>query len=245
MGEHRTTIGQINGERPNIATGAHSHAGDVIHQGVTDQPRSAERRERRDTAGDADKSRNVFVIHGRDEEAREAVFDFLRALGLRPLEWEHLVHAQGIGAPSLATVVTNASHHAQAVLALLTPDDIVALHPTLHGPHDAIDEVALGCQARPNVFLELGMALAILPERTIIVEAGAMRRPADLAGLNYIRVTRDAGWCNKVAERLRTAGCPVDRMGTDWQRAGQFIHLAAHDRRPPSADSIGLAATRK
>jgi predicted nucleotide-binding protein len=185
--------------------------------------------------GESDGSRRVFVIHGRDEEARIALFDLLRALGLQPLEWEQLVRDTGAGAPSLAEIVSDAARGAQAVVALLTPDDVVALHPSLRTVEDAEDEQAVGCQARPNVYLELGMALAACPDRTIIVEAGATRRPADLAGLNYIRIDKTAGWCNKLAERLRSAGCPVDRAGTDWQRTSRFTWLAAHDRRPPRA----------
>ena len=32
-------------------------------------------------------TRTVFVVHGRNERAREAMFEFLRAIGLHPLEW--------------------------------------------------------------------------------------------------------------------------------------------------------------
>ena len=78
------------------------------------------------------------------------------------------------------------------------------------------------------------MALALLPNQTIVLRAGSMRWPADLEGLNYIRVTESADWCNKLAERLKTAGCPVDRTGTDWQRADRFRNLDAHGRRADS-----------
>jgi hypothetical protein len=36
-------------------------------------------------------SRRVMVVYGRDGEARRAMFDFLRALGLEPREWRKLV----------------------------------------------------------------------------------------------------------------------------------------------------------
>ena len=44
-------------------------------------------------------TRNIFVVHGRNEAARDALFAFLRAIGLHPLEWSEAVQATG-GYPS-------------------------------------------------------------------------------------------------------------------------------------------------
>lgn len=171
----------------------------------------------------------VFVIHGRDEEARRALFEYLRALNVEPREWEHLVRATGSAAPSLKDVIDRATREAQAVIALLTPDDIVELHPSLRSADEDIGERG-ACQARPNVFLELGMALALHAGHTIVLEAGTMRRPADLGGLNYVRMDPAGVWLNKVAARLEGAGCRVNRNGEDWRRVDRFAGLAAHQR---------------
>ena len=40
-------------------------------------------------------TREVFVVHGRNQEARRAMFEFLRAIGLYPLEWIEAVRATG------------------------------------------------------------------------------------------------------------------------------------------------------
>ena len=40
-------------------------------------------------------AREVFVVHGRNNEARDALFTFLRSIGLDPLEWTKAVHATG------------------------------------------------------------------------------------------------------------------------------------------------------
>jgi predicted nucleotide-binding protein len=181
-------------------------------------------------SGKAKKGERVFVIHGRDSAARDALFGYLRALGLAPLEWEQLVRDTNSSAPSLKEVIDKATRNASAVIALLTPDDIVQLHPSLRTANDDTDEQG-ACQARPNVFLELGMALALHPDRTIILEAGRMRRPADLGGLNYIHLDPAGKWLNKVASRLEGAGCPVDRTGDDWRDAHRFSTLAAHERK--------------
>ena len=218
--KQQTTVGTANAK--NMTFGYGSPAGDTTRQDV-----AAETSAEKDHDNDA---RRVFVIHGRDEEARKAVFDFLRALGLNPLEWEQLIRAMRSAAPSLSEVVVNAPRQAQAVVALLTPDDVVQLHPALRGDGEAAADRLTSCQARPNVFLELGMALAIQPTRTIILEAGVMRRTADLDGLNYVRIDHTARWRNKVAERLQNAGCPVDRSGADWQDLVRFAGLAAFRR---------------
>ena len=53
--------------------------------------------------------RDVFVIHGQDEAARQAVFALLHSLNLRPLEWEALVGRTGKALPYLGEVITRAA----------------------------------------------------------------------------------------------------------------------------------------
>src|SRR5579863_4829733 len=43
--------------------------------------------------------KDVFVVHGRNEPIRNSMFDYLRALGLNPLEWSELLKATKKGAP--------------------------------------------------------------------------------------------------------------------------------------------------
>lgn len=37
--------------------------------------------------GNGPDRRRVFVIHGRNEPARKGLFEFLRSIGLDPIEW--------------------------------------------------------------------------------------------------------------------------------------------------------------
>lgn len=187
------------------------------------------------TAPRADHARNVFVVHGRDEPAREALFAFLRALGLRPMEWEDLVAATGQASPFLGEVIARALPYTQAVVVLMTPEDVVRLHPELRGPNEAPPEHGWALQARPNVLLELGMALVTHPDRTLIVVAGEQRPVSDIGGRNFVRMAGTPEFRAKVANRLRLAGCPVDTTGQDWLTAGDFGALTAHRRRPSDA----------
>lgn len=177
-----------------------------------------------------DISRSVFVVHGRDEDVRSRMFDFLRRLDLRPLEWEELVADTGATSPFLGDVVGRAPRRAQAAVVLLTPDDVVMLHPRLRGSREPYFETQPTCQPRPNVLLELGLALGAYPERTLIVEFGELRPIADLAGRNVIRFDGSAGSLGKIVERLKSAGCPVNDRGADWRTPWPW--LDAQERKP-------------
>ncbi|MGA5038849.1 TIR domain-containing protein [Streptomyces capoamus] len=177
-----------------------------------------------------DRRRNVFVVHGRDEEVRLRMFDLLRLLDLRPLEWEYLVEATGKTAPFLGEVVAGAPALAQAALVLLTPDDVVRLHPDLHGRNEPPYETGPTGQPRPNVLIELGMVLMAYPERTVMVEVGELRPIADIAGRNVIRFDGTEAALRKIAERLRLAGCAVDDTRSDWLQTWPYRHLSAYGR---------------
>jgi predicted nucleotide-binding protein len=190
----------------------------------------------RDEASLADPSRNVFVVYGRDEQARLAVFELLRRLDLRPLEWEALVRATGAGSPFLGQVVGDAPALAQAAVVVLTPDDVVMLHQKLRVAREDRHELRPALQPRPNVLIELGMVLAVYPEKTIILEFGDLRPIADLAGRNVIRFSEAVpltGALRKVAGRLEEAGCPIDDSGSDWLDNTPFTDLSAYRRCPP------------
>lgn len=184
-----------------------------------------------DAPRDADAARGVFVIHGRDGQVRDRMFDFLRSLDLRPMEWEPLVTAAGSTAPYLRDVVSWGVAHARAAVVLLTPDDEVSLHADLRLSGDSAAEAEPGMQARPNVLLELGMALAVYPNRTLVVQVGQTRPVADLGGLNFIRLDDGPDCRRKIASRLRQAGCAVDDRGSDWLAPGRFAGLGAYTRR--------------
>jgi predicted nucleotide-binding protein len=213
--------------------------GGTINQGGThthnappaDRPTPEEERE----AILGDRSRNVFVVYGRDQQVRREVFEFLRRLDLRPLEWESLVHATGEGSPFVGRVVGDAPSLARAAVVLLTPDDVTMLHPQLAGTFEDSHELRPSLQPRPNVLLELGMVLALYPENTIILEFGEVRRIGDLAGRHMIRFNEAAslpGALRKTAARLESAGCPVDDSGTDWLDIRPFARMEAYRRQP-------------
>lgn len=205
------------------------------------EERPAEPSERRSPLDEAarehaEPDRNVFVVYGRDDAVNNAVFQLLRRLDLKPLEWEALVRGGDGGmTPMLSEVVVNAPKLASAAVVVLTPDDEVLLHPELRKPREDAFELHPGLQPRPNVLLELGIVLGVYPRRTLILEFGELRPIADLGGRNAVRfhhATALVDALKKIAGRLQEAGLPIDDSGSDWLDTRPFENLKAYRRRP-------------
>lgn len=174
-----------------------------------------------------DNPRVVMVVHGRDERLRNSMFEFLRAIDLRPLEWSEAVAATNKATPYVGEVLDAAFGMAQAVVVLLTGDDIVSLRKDLQKPGDKDDEVNPTPQARPNVLFEAGMAMATFEKRTLIVEIGTLRPFSDIGGRHVVRLDNSEERRQEIIQRLTTAGCAVNRKSTDWIKAGDFSVSAA------------------
>jgi len=164
----------------------------------------------------------VFVVHGRNEQARRAMFDFLRAIGLHPLEWSEAIQSTGKPTPYVGEVLDAAFSRAHAVVVLMTPDDEACLREPFRKSDDPPYEIEPSGQARPNVLFEAGMAMGRKPARTILVELGVLRRFSDIDGLHVLRLNNTPQKCQELAQRLKAAGCPVNLEGTDWLSAGDF-----------------------
>jgi len=148
---------------------------------------------------DQPSGRDVFVIHGSDGWARTAMFDFLRAIGLHPLEWDELINRTGSPAPRRDDVLTSAFADNAAAIVLVTAADGVRL------------------------MIEAGMALGRQPDRTVLVEVGT---PGELTGQFDREALHIDGTEIKpllqLAQRLRLAGCAVRTDGSDWLNLDRF-----------------------
>jgi predicted nucleotide-binding protein len=164
----------------------------------------------------------VFVIHGRDEEARRALFDFLRSIDLKPIEWSVAVTLTGKPAPFVGEILDAAMGHAQAIVVLFTGDDQARLRDEFLSGNDPDYERKTTPQSRPNVIFEAGLALGKYPDRTILVQVGTLRPFSDIAGRHFIRLRNSSKSRQELAQRLKLAGCEVDLSGTDWLEAGLF-----------------------
>lgn len=172
-------------------------------------------------AYEVSRSQLVFVVHGRNSAARLAIFEFLRSIGLSPIEWHQAIVATGKGSPYVGEIVDAALEAAQAVVVLWTPDEVVALRPEYADGKDDPD-LCPALQSRPNVMFEAGLALGRAPERVVLAELGRIRRFSDMLGRHTVRLSNSVASRQELAVRLQTAGCAVDLSGTDWHTAGDF-----------------------
>jgi predicted nucleotide-binding protein len=138
----------------------------------------------------------VFVVHGRDDGAREAVARFIEALGLSPI----VLHEQPNRGRTIIEKVEEHSDVAFAVV-LLTPDD----------EGKAKSEQALKPRARQNVVLELGYFIGLLGRSNVCaLLRNSVEIPSDFAGVIYERFDSAGAWRQTLARELKAAGYSFD-----------------------------------
>ncbi len=180
-------------------------------------------KEARLVKSEAKDKRKVWVVHGRNLKARDAMFAFLQAIDLDPMEWGEALALTGKGTPYTGEVLDLAFAEAQAVVVLITGDDMARLGTRFAEPHDPPEETDPTPQARPNVLFEAGMAFGKYPERTVLVHFGKTRPFSDVAGRNILYISNDIKRRQGLVDRLRTAGCAVKiENRTQWHDAGDF-----------------------
>lgn len=143
-------------------------------------------------------TKKVFVVHGHDEGAREAVARFLERLGIEPV----ILHEQATGG---RTIVEKLEYYANVDFAvvLLTPDDLCVAEDTAVGEAQP--------RARQNVVLELGFFVGKLGrEHVCALYKGPLELPSDYLGVGYVPFDAGGGWRLQLAKELRSVGFAVD-----------------------------------
>jgi hypothetical protein len=162
------------------------------------------------------------------------MFDFLRTIGLHPIDWSEAVRLTGKGSPYIGEVLDAAFAEATAVVVLMTPDEVAYLRNEYAYKPDEAD-LQPGGQPRPNVLFEAGMALGRDADRTIMVQLGDLREFSDIAGRHAIRLDVGIEGRKEIAARLETAGCTVDLSREDWKTAGDLTPPPLFDAAVPGS----------
>ena len=139
----------------------------------------------------------VFIVHGRDGDAKNTVARFLERLGLKPII---LAEMPGQG----QTIIEKFEQHAQVgfAIVLLTPDDAGSLRG---------DGGNFSLRARQNVIFELGFFIGRLGrERVRALIKGEVEIPSDYTGIEYISLNDSDDWKLKLIRELKSVGFEVD-----------------------------------
>jgi predicted nucleotide-binding protein len=144
-------------------------------------------------------SRKVFIVHGHDDGAREAVARFLERVGLEPI----ILHEQ---ANRGRTIIEKFEAHRDVGFAvvLLTPDDEGCEKGGTPRP-----------RARQNVVLELGYFVGVLGrDQVCALRRGDVEIPSDMTGVVYVPFDNSDGWKQSLGRELEAAGFEID-----WSKA--------------------------
>ena len=142
-------------------------------------------------------TRRVFVVHGRDEGAKEAVARFLGKLDLQPI----ILHEQ---ANQGKTVIEKFEAHSEVdyAVVLFTPDDV---------GHPANEPALAKPRARQNVVLELGFFMAALGRHKVcVLYRGDVEIPSDYAGVLFVALDDGGAWRFTVAREMKSIGMEID-----------------------------------
>lgn len=201
------------------STAARSAARRVRHYG----PMVGEKRQGKSVEEFLAPQRRIFLVHGRDMRLRKAMVEYLNSLDLRVVSWTEALVSTGLGTPYTGDVVVAGMAMSDAVVVLLTPDDLGMVKPDFLSESDGPGERDLSGQPRMNVIFEAGMAMARDRVRTVLVEVGGVRPMTDTEGLNVVRFGRGEPEArHQLASRLQGLGLQVDMSNHEWLSAGDF-----------------------
>jgi predicted nucleotide-binding protein len=142
-------------------------------------------------------TKKVFVVHGRDEGAKQSVARFLEKLDLEPI----ILHDQPNQGRTILEKFVDCSNVAFAVV-IFTPDDVGAA---------AEDKGNLLPRARQNVVFELGFFMGKMGRsRVCVLHMGSVEILSDYQGVLYVPMDKAGAWKTALARELRQAGIKVD-----------------------------------
>jgi len=144
-------------------------------------------------------AKQIFIVHGHDDIARDQLELALRRLGLEPFV---LMNASGGGKTLIEALEgkIGRDHSSDFGIVLMTPDDVG------YAKKDGVEKAEP--RARQNVILETGMLLSSLTRgRMAIVVKGHVEIPSDLQGIirfNYNDHVKEI--VPKLCQRLKETG---------------------------------------
>jgi predicted nucleotide-binding protein len=153
-----------------------------------------------------ERTNEVFVVHGRDEAAKEMVARVIQRAGLEPI----ILHEQANGGKTIIEKFEKHGSTAGFAVVIATPDDVGGL---VASPPD---QPELRPRARQNVVGEMfWFAGRLGREKVCALVKGNIEMPSDFAGVVYTPMDDHGGWKGKLLQELNAAGYE----NLNWQEA--------------------------
>lgn len=144
------------------------------------------------------KMKNIFIVHGRDEEALVDLELFCRQR--TNAEVTVLQNQVNKGETIIEKLLRHFNSETDYCVVLLTPDDL----------GKGANDPKLMPRARQNVILELGFAMGVIGRNRIAILCDpSIEIPSDILGLGYIeyrRDTKDQSWKFRLYDEFLDAG---------------------------------------
>lgn len=144
------------------------------------------------------KNKKVFIVHGHDNELKEATARLVEKIGLEAV----ILHEQPNGGKTIIGKLEEQADRVGYAIILYTPCD----EGREKGSEDSKP------RARQNVVFEHGLFVGKLgSERVCVLRKGEVEKPSDDQGILYIEVKDGSNdWKREVAKELKNAGYDVD-----------------------------------
>ena len=143
------------------------------------------------------KGRDIFVVHGHDEAAKQAVARYLEKLNLSAI----ILHEKPDKGRTIIEKFEDYSDVGFAII-LLTPDDM----GYKNGEPGEVKP-----RARQNVIFELGYFIGKLGRGNVCaLYKEGIELPSDIQGVLYVPMDPADGWHVKLAREIKHAGIEVD-----------------------------------
>ncbi|MBM5064300.1 nucleotide-binding protein [Vibrio parahaemolyticus] len=144
------------------------------------------------------KKNKVFIVHGRDNEAKQEIARHIESLGLEAI----ILHEQASSGMTIIEKIEHYSGEADFALVLYTACD------KGRGVHE--NNVPPKLRARQNVVFEHGYLMAKLGRRNVTaLVKGDIETPNDISGVVYVGMDSYGAWKTEVVKELQACGYNV------------------------------------
>lgn len=142
--------------------------------------------------------KEVFIVHGHDNEAKERTARFIEKLGLEAI----ILHEQTSSSMTIIEKIENYSNVGFGIV-LYTPCDI--------GGKQKDSQKNFKSRARQNVVFEHGYLMGkIGRENVCALVKGQIEIPNDISGIVYAEMDNNDAWKFSLAKELKKSGYEID-----------------------------------